>query len=88
MTEVELIDAQDHHESPATMQAATRPAQAIPVWLEVDQKRAHLTQDWQRTLCGERLPSSVTWPDHYRRGDCGMCRRLAKERGLKIEHQI
>jgi hypothetical protein len=92
VTDVELIDAPDHHElpaaqKPAVMPVATRPAQAIPVWLEVDQQRAHLTQDWQATLCGERLPASLTWPDHYRRGDCSVCRRLAKARGLRIEHQ-
>ena len=93
MTEVELIDGLDYRDRPAVQKPAvvpaeTRPAQAIPVWLEVDEKHAHLTQDWQATLCGERLPSTVTWPDHYRRGDCTVCRRLAKERGLKIERQV
>ena len=93
MTEVELIDALDHREShtaqiPAAMPAETRPAQAIPVWLEVDQEHAHLTQDWQATLCGQPLRSSLTWPDHYRRGDCGACRQLAEECGLKIERQM
>ena len=92
VTEMELIDALEHRASPAaeqppTILAATQPAQAIPVWLEVAQQRAHLTQDWQATLCGEQLPARVTWPDHYRRGDCRVCRRLAKERGLTIERQ-
>ena len=92
MTDVELIDGLDPRESPAarkpaTMSAETRPAQAIPVWLEVDQTCAHLTQDWQATLCGQRLPSSVTWPTHYRRGDCSVCWQLAHARGLEIGSQ-
>ena len=66
---------------------ATHPAQAIPIRLGGDKAGVHLTQDWQATLCGERILAGMTWPDHYRRGDCGVCWQLAKERGLKIESQ-
>ena len=72
---------------PEARPLAIHPAQAIPVRLEVDQQRAHLTQDWQATLCGERLPGRVTWPDHYSPVDCRVCLRLANESGLKIERQ-
>ena len=93
MTEMELIDAVEHRASPAahqppTILAATQPAQAIPVWLEIAQQCAHLTQDWQATLCGEQLPARVTWPEQYRRGDCSVCRRQATARGLTIERQV
>ena len=73
---------------PQATPAVTRPAQAIPIRLQGDQPCAHLTHDWQATLCGEPLPASVTWPHHYRWwGDCCVCLRLAHERGLKIERQ-
>ncbi len=68
-------------------QPATHPAQAIPIRLDDDEQRVHLTQNWQATLCGERIEAGMTWPDHYRRADCDVCWQLATERGLKVEGQ-
>jgi len=64
-----------------------RPAQAIPIRLGGDEPGIHLTQDWQSTLCGKRIPAGTTWPDHYRRDDCSECWKLAEGRGLKVERQ-
>lgn len=69
-------------------QRTTHPTQAIPIRLGGDEHGAHLTQNWQATLCGERILDSMTWPHHYRWGDCSVCWQLATERGLKIESQL
>ncbi len=62
------------------------PLQAIPIRLG-DEQVVHLTRDWQATLCGDKLPRTMTWPAHYRRGDCRVCWQLAKAQGLTIERQ-
>ena len=66
--------------------APSHPAQAIPIHLG-DEQGVHLTRDWQATLCGEKIPVTMTWPDHYRRADCALCWELAKEAGLMVERQ-